>query len=209
MPEKQQDSCMDERQRARLIEANCGEWESIFVHIGSNRKEVERFPCHLSVTEESGLIEARLTYLQTGKITSSAFRDLPESMHIQAGGHWSLGPQFLTHEFWTTEFCLCGPRERRRAVVRQRRDCLESIVVIVEWRTGHAHPPLLQGGAGSLYLEETRGDVISTFAVMGEGLSLGLGLTISNTLEEQSTTWHWDSASISRRYGPDRQLIRE
>jgi len=52
---------MYQQQTAYLIEANCGERESIFVHIGSNRHEAERFPCHLSVTEKSGLIEARLT----------------------------------------------------------------------------------------------------------------------------------------------------
>jgi hypothetical protein len=198
-----------EQQKARLIKANCGEWESVFVRIGSSRAELERFPCHLSVLEKRGLIEAQLTYLRSGKIARSAFRDIPDSMQIQAAGHWSLGPQCLTQEFWTTEFCLCGPHERRRAVVRQRRDWLESLVVIVEWRAGYAYPPLLPGSAGSLYLEETRGDATSTFAVMGEGLPLGLQLTISNTPEEQSTSWRWDSASITRRYGSDRQLMRE
>lgn len=198
-----------ERQKARLIKANCGDWESIFVRIGSNRIELERFPCQLSVIEKSGLIEAQLTYLSSGKVARSAFRDIPDSMQIQSAGHWSLGPQFLTQEFWTTEFCLCGPHERRRAVVRQRRDWLESLVVIVEWRAGYACPPLLPGREGSLSLEESRGDASSTFSVMGEGLPLGLGLTISHTPEEQSTTWRWDSASITRRYGSDRQLIRE
>jgi len=209
MPEKREQFVVREQQKAHLIKANCGEWESIFVRIGSNRIESERFPCRLSVTEKSGLIDAQLTYLLSGKVARSAFRDIPESMQIQAAGHWSLGPQFLTQEFWTTEFCLCGPHERRRAVVRQRRDWLESLVVIVEWRTGHAHPPLVPGRAGSLCLEESRSDTASTFEVLGEGLPLGLGLTISHTPEEQSTTWRWDSASITRRYGSDRQLIRE
>lgn len=94
-------------------------------------------------------------------------------------------------------------------MVRQCRDWLESLVVIVEWRTGHAQPPFFPGKEGSLYLEESRGDATSTFAVMGEGLPLGLGLTISNTPEEQSTTWCWGSAAITRRYGSDRQFMRE
>lgn len=62
--------------------ANSGEWESIFIRIDSNRLEVERFPCHLSVIEKGGLIEAQLTYLRSGKIARSAFGDIPESMQI-------------------------------------------------------------------------------------------------------------------------------
>lgn len=209
LPDGRQEACLRQQSKADLIKANSGEWDSIFVRIDSSRLEVERFPCHLSVIEKSGLIEAQLTYLRSGKIARSAFRDIPESMQIETAGHWSLGPQFLTQGFWTTEFCLCGLHERRRAVVRQRRDWLESLVVIVEWRTGHAHPPFLPGREGSLCLEESRGETTSTFAVMGEGLSLGLELTISNTPEQQSTTWRWGSSALTRRYGSDPQFMRE
>lgn len=146
MLDSRQQIDLRERQKAHLIKANSGEWESIFVRIGSNRIELERFPCRLSVVEKSGLIEAQLTYLSSGKVARSAFRDIPDSMQIQAAGHWSLAPQFLTQEFWTTEFCLCGPHERRRSVVRQRRDGLESLVVIVEWRAGMRVPLSCLGG---------------------------------------------------------------
>ena len=126
LPDGRQEACLRRQSKADLIKANSGEWDSIFVRIDSNRREVERFPCHLSVIEKSGLIEAQLTYLRSGKVSRSAFRDIPESMQIETAGHWSLGPQFLTHAFWTTDFCLCGPPERRRAAVRQRRDWLDS-----------------------------------------------------------------------------------
>jgi len=108
MPDKQQESRFYVQLRPRLIKANSGEWESIFVHIGANRHEAERFPCHLSVTEESGLIDARLTYMQLGKVARSAFRDLPETMHIQAGGHWSLGPHSSHKSFRPLSFAFAG-----------------------------------------------------------------------------------------------------
>ena len=118
-----------------------------------------------------------------GRIARTAFRGIPESLQIEAAGHWSFCPQFLAQQFWATEFCLCRPHERCRAVVRQRRDWLESLVLIVEWRTGHGHTPLLYGREGPLCLEESRGDATSTFAVMCEGHPLGLGLTISILLK--------------------------
>ena len=199
----------NEQRKIRLINANCGSWESIFVRIGSSRDESERFPCHLSVIEDNGLIEAQLTYKQSGKIARSAFREIPDSMQIEAGGHWSLGPQFLTQEFWTTEFCLCRPHERRRAIVRQSRNWLESIVVIVEWRTGHDHTDLLLDPQHPIYLNEFSSENTSTFEVMSESVSLGLELTIFNTPKQQATTWTWDSSSITRLYGTDNQLVRE
>ena len=96
LPDGRQEACLRQQSKADLIKANSGEWDSIFVRIDSNRLEVERFPCHLSVIEKSGLIEAQLTYLRSGKVARSAFRDIPESMQIETAGHWSLGPQFLT-----------------------------------------------------------------------------------------------------------------
>ncbi len=199
----------DELHKKRLIHANRGKWESIFVRIGSNREETERFPCHLSVIEENGFIEAQLTYQQSGKIARSAFRDIPESMQVEATGDWSLGPRFLTQEFWTTEFCLCRPHERRRAIVRQCRNWLESIVVIVEWRAGHTHAAFSRDLPRPIYLKESSSENTSTFAVMGDGLSLGLELTLLNTPKQQATTWTWDSAAITRRYGIDNQLLQE
>ena len=78
MLDSRQQIDLRERQKAHLVKANCGDWESIFVRIGSSRIELERFPCQLSVTEKSGLIEAQLTYLSSGKVARSAFRDIPD-----------------------------------------------------------------------------------------------------------------------------------
>jgi hypothetical protein len=56
MLDSRQQIDLRERQKALLIKANCGDWESIFVRIGSSRIEIERFPCQLSVIEKSGLL---------------------------------------------------------------------------------------------------------------------------------------------------------
>ena len=209
MATQEHQNSKDTQRKTRLINANCGKWESIFIRIGSSREECERFPCNLSVSEDNGLIEAQLTYQQSGKIARSAFREIPESMQIEAAGHWSLGPQFLTQEFWTTEFCICRPHERRRAIVRQRRNWLESMVVIVEWRAGHDHAAFSGDLPRPIYLSESSGETTSTFEVMADGVSLGLELTLFNTHKQQATTWTWDSASITRLYGIDNQLIQE
>lgn len=196
-----------EKQRGNLVQYNSGEWESIFIRIGSNRRELERFPCHLSVFESNDLIQANLTYKQSGKIARSAFRDIPESMQIEPGGHWSLGPQYLTQEFWTTEFCLCRPQERRRAVIRQSRSWLESIVVIIEWREGSTEPPITLASPHPLGLQESSQSHDPKLEVLSNGAPLGLSVAISNTPEQQATTWSWGPQSITRRYDAANQLV--
>lgn len=122
--------------RQRLLEVNGGCWEGLFVRLGPDGHEIERFPTRLLVTDQDGTIEAALTYLSSGRTVPMRFHEPPAAMQISAAGHWSLGIDRTGPWPWIAELCVAHGDRRRRIVLRHGVDALESLTYAREWRPG-------------------------------------------------------------------------
>jgi hypothetical protein len=122
--------------RQRLLEVNGGCWEGLFVRLGPEGREIERFPTRLLVTDQDGSIEAALTYLSSGRTVPMRFSEPPAAMQISDAGHWSLGIDRTGPWPWIAELCVAHGDRRRRIVLRHGVDSLESLTYAREWRPG-------------------------------------------------------------------------
>ena len=122
--------------RQRLLEVNGGCWEGLFVRLGPEGREIERFPTRLLVTDQDGSIEAALTYLSSGRTVPMRFSEPPAAMQISDAGHWSLGIDRTGPWPWIAELCVAHGDRRRRIVLRHGVDSLESLTYASEWRPG-------------------------------------------------------------------------
>ena len=124
--------------RQRLLEVNGGCWEGLFVRLGPDGREIERFPTRLLVTDQDGSIEAALTYLSSGRTVPMRFSEPPAAMQISDAGHWSLGIDRTGPWPWIAELCVAHGDRRRRIVLRHGVDSVESLTYAREWRPGLA-----------------------------------------------------------------------
>jgi hypothetical protein len=124
--------------RQRLLEVNGGCWEGLFVRLGPEGREIERFPTRLLVTDQDGSIEAALTYLSSGRTVPMRFSEPPAAMQISDAGHWSLGIDRTGPWPWIAELCVAHGDRRRRIVLRHGVDSVESLTYAMEWRPGLA-----------------------------------------------------------------------
>ena len=124
--------------RQRLLEVNGGCWEGLFVRLGPEGREIERFPTRLLVTDQDGSIEAALTHLNSGRTVPMRFSEPPAAMQISDAGHWSLGIDRTGPWPWIAELCVAHGDRRRRIVLRHGVDSVESLTYAREWRPGLA-----------------------------------------------------------------------
>ncbi|WP_216903434.1 DUF3598 family protein [Synechococcus sp. CCY 9618] len=122
--------------RQRLLAANGGIWEGLFIRLGTDGREIERFPTLLRVTDANGTVEAALTYLSTGRTVPMRFDQPPPAMQITPEGHWSLGIDRMGPWPWIAELCVVHGERRRRVVLRHGVSALESLTYAREWRPG-------------------------------------------------------------------------
>lgn len=125
--------------RATLLQHNSGSWQGCFIRLSADGREDERFSTSLSVKAVEGVIQTKLTYLDSGQQRSMNFRELPTTMQISASGGWSLGPGSITPFNWVGEICVVRAEERRRIVVRHGASGLEQVVYVIE--TKGSKPP--------------------------------------------------------------------
>ncbi len=125
--------------RSALLQHNCGHWQGLFIRMGADGLEDTRFSTTLDVSEQSGLIQTSLTYLESGQQRSMNFRELPHTMQVSATGGWSLGPGSITPFGWVGEMCVVSGTQRRRIVVRHGPSGLDQVVYVIE--TMGIHPP--------------------------------------------------------------------
>lgn len=123
--------------RSTLLRHNSGNWQGIFIRLGSNGREEDRFPTSLQVQERDGVIENCLTYLSTGKQRSMNFENVPFTMQVNSSGGWSLGPSAITPLAWVGELSVVHGEERRRVVARHGFHGLDQVVYIVETKGGN------------------------------------------------------------------------
>lgn len=127
--------------RETLLHHNAGVWEGTFIRLDAGGHELERFGSHLQVVDRGGSVHADLTNASTGVVRSMQFREPPAEMQISPAGHWSLGPDRIGPWPWVSELCLVWGEQRRRAVVRHNSSGLESLVLVIEGRTGSEPEP--------------------------------------------------------------------
>ena len=125
--------------RTTLLQHNSGSWQGCFIRLSADGREDERFSTSLSVKAVEGVIQTKLTYLNSGQQRSMNFRELPYTMQISASGGWSLGPGSITPFNWVGEICVVRAEERRRIVVRHGASGLEQVVYVIE--TKGSKPP--------------------------------------------------------------------
>lgn len=117
---------------AALLQHNSGSWQGCFIRLHADGKEVDRFNTTLSVEEVEGMIQTKLTYLNSGQQRSMNFLELPHTMQVSASGGWSLGPGSITPFNWVGELCVVRGEERRRIVVRHGASGLDQVVYVIE-----------------------------------------------------------------------------
>ena len=125
--------------RAALLQHNSGSWQGCFIRLSADGREDDRFSTSLSVKDVEGVIQTKLTYLDSGQQRSMNFRELPCTMQISASGGWSLGPGSITPFNWVGEICVVRGEERRRMVVRHGASGLDQVVYVIE--TKGSTPP--------------------------------------------------------------------
>ncbi len=118
--------------RSALLQHNSGRWAGCFIRLNPEGRELERFPTQLDVRDTDGVVESRLTYLNSGQERTMAFRELPFTMQVSPTGDWSLGPSAITPWSWVGELCVVRNGERRRAIVRHGVKGLDGLVYVVE-----------------------------------------------------------------------------
>lgn len=125
--------------RAALLQHNSGSWQGCFIRLRADGSEDDRFSTTLSVQDVEGVIQTRLTYLDSGQQRSMNFRELPHTMQVCPSGGWSLGPGSITPFHWVGEICVVRGEERRRIVVRHGACGLDQVVYVIE--TKGSKPP--------------------------------------------------------------------
>lgn len=196
--------------RQALLAHNLGIWQGTFIRLDAHGEESERFPSHLAVTEQGGLIKADLTNQSSGQVRSMQFAEPPAEMQISPAGHWSSGPDRIGGWPWVSELCLVWGQQRRRIVVRCGAEKLESIVLITEGRPGENLPiapqPLLSN-------PERQGSQL-VFQLMLQQANEELSISIPETrifgeAQQVGLSWHPEPTvglELFRRYGASGQL---
>ena len=63
--------------RAALLQHNSGSWQGCFIRLRADGSENDRFNTTLSVEDVDGVIQTKLTYLNSGQQRSMNFLELP------------------------------------------------------------------------------------------------------------------------------------
>jgi len=191
--------------RQRLLEVNGGCWEGLFVRLGPDGREIERFPTRLLVTDQDGSIEAALTYLSSGRTVPMRFSEPPAAMQISDAGHWSLGIDRTGPWPWIAELCVAHGDRRRRIVLRHGVDSVESLTYAREWRPGLADAGPDTPLVASLQASKTDGATATLWSLDGN-----VEVVIVHSPSQQGpvqVTLSWQVAAdvrcrIERRYSP-------
>ena len=118
--------------RAALLQHNSGRWQGCFIRLRADGSENDRFNTTLSVEDVDGVIQTKLTYLNSGQQRSMNFLELPYTMQVSPAGGWTLGPSSITPFNWVGEMCVVRGEERRRIVVRHGASGLDQVVYVIE-----------------------------------------------------------------------------
>lgn len=191
--------------RQRLLEVNGGCWEGLFVRLGPDGREIERFPTRLLVTDQDGTIEAALTYLNSGRSVPMRFNEPPAAMQISAAGHWSLGIDRTGPWPWIAELCVAHGDRRRRIVLRHGVDVLESLTYAREWRPGVTEAGPSTPLVASLQATEVDSAAATRWCLDGNVEVMIVHPSSPPGPVQVSLTWQVDADArcrIERRYSP-------